>query len=83
MVKIISDGKIKTFYTKCLHCATDFTYQLEDVQTEKEEDSLFEVKTVKCPSCEENEVATLLTKEEYGKMFLHYPYVGHYGGCGV
>lgn len=81
MVKTITDGKTKIFYTKCLHCATEFTYQLEDVFTEKENDALFEVKTVKCPSCGENETATLITKEEYDKMFVYYPYGGYYGGC--
>lgn len=81
MVKTIINGEDKTFYTKCLHYATEFTYQLEDVQTEKGNDALFELRTVKCPECGENESATLLMKEEYEKMFRNYPYGGYYGGC--
>lgn len=84
MTQIILDGKDKVFYTKCLNCATEFTYQLEDVQTEETEYSIsMKVKTVICPSCGEKESAMLLTKEEYDKIFRNYPYGGYYGGCGV
>lgn len=81
MVKIISDGRNKTFYTKCINCATEFEYQLSDVKTEKTENAVFnEIKTVKCPVCGEAESAMLLTKEEYDKMFERYTYGGYYGG---
>lgn len=84
MVKTVIDGHEKLFYTKCLSCATEFTYQLSDVQTERTGDAIFEeIKTVKCPVCGESESAMLLTKEEYENMFMNYPYSGYYGRCAV
>lgn len=83
MVKIIKDGKDKIFYTKCLHCATEFEYQLDDVQTEKTEGMIFEAKTIKCPSCGENTAATLLTREECERLLSNYPPGIYYSGCAV
>lgn len=84
MVKIISDGRNKTFYTKCMNCATDFEYQLSDVETVAAGHShVIGNRAVKCPSCGEFVDATLMTKEECDKILNHYPYGGYYGGCGI
>lgn len=80
MVKITSNGKTKTFYTKCSNCATEFEYQLSDVKEETEEIPFLTGKSVKCPVCESEEIATLLTKEEYDRItLLNYGY----NGCSV
>lgn len=80
MTKIISNGKTKTFYTKCANCATEFEYQLSDVKEEAEEIPFLTGKSVKCPVCESEEIATLLTKEEYQKIT---PWNYGYNGCSV
>lgn len=88
MTKIISDGKDKTFYAKCYECATDFEYQLSDVEIIKECDDikaglahLISEKAVKCPSCGEYVDATLMTKEEQDKYFGNYFYRNNCGVC--
>lgn len=68
MTKVISNGKTKNFYTKCSNCATEFEYQLSDVKEENEEIPFLSGKSIKCPVCESEEIATLLTKEEYNRM---------------
>lgn len=84
MTKIINNGKDKTFYTKCLHCATEFEYQLQDVQVKETGDALFnEIKTVKCPSCNKDATATLLTREECEELLSNYPPGTYYGGCAI
>lgn len=83
MVKIISDGRNKMFYTKCHKCATEFEYQLEDIKTEKTKSIISvgdeDIEAVRCPVCDEIIPSTLMTKEEYDRMFNHYPY----NRCGV
>lgn len=75
MTKIISDGNNKTFYTKCYECATDFEYQLSDVETvDSEQTHTIGTKAVKCPSCGEYVDATLMTEEEQDKYFNGYFY---------
>lgn len=82
MVKIISDGKNKTFYTKCMNCATDFEYQLLDVETVAAGHlHVIGNRAVKCPSCGEFVDATLMTKEECDSIFKRYPYGGYCGVC--
>lgn len=80
MVKIISNGKNKTFYAKCFNCATDFEYQLSDTTTKELTDHLAkEMKVIECPVCNEANIAMLLTKEEQEKNFHQYPY----GYCAI
>lgn len=85
MVKIISDGKNKTFYAKCHKCATEFEYQLEDIKTEKVKsiisDKEEDIEAVRCPVCDEIMPSNLITKEEYDKMFNYHPYGGYCGVC--
>lgn len=80
MVNIILNGKDKIFYAKCPHCATDFTYQLEDAKEEPEKLPFGTDKTIECPECGEDQFATLLTKEEYEKM-KYFPIT--YNWCAV
>ena len=83
MVKIVTNGKDKIFYTKCHKCSTEFEYQFEDVKTEKIKslfgDSESDMEAVRCPVCNEPISATLLTKKEYDNMFPSGcgPYMGY------
>ena len=82
MVKIILDGKDKIFYTKCPCCATEFEYQLSDVEdVPAGQYYVIGTKAVKCPSCQEFVGATLMTKEECDKILNHYPYGSNCGVC--
>lgn len=47
---IIKKGCDKIFYHKCTRCATDFSYQSEDVYLDA-----FSRITVECPCCEDEQ----------------------------
>lgn len=69
MIKIIKNGREKTFRGKCFDCATEFSYQTEDV-TEVEMpgavlDWLKKQRYVKCPVCDAQVSVTLMTDEEW------------------
>jgi uncharacterized protein with PIN domain len=70
MIKIVKYGHEKEFFARCLECATDFTYTLEDVkETAKEGETppiseILAYPFVVCPVCGERVSASKLTREE-------------------
>lgn len=77
---IIKNGKEKVFFLKCCGCATEFTYQLDDVFPAKIGE--LDCRVIRCPVCGNIECATLLTEEEFAhyKNLPRYPY---FGSCGA
>lgn len=70
MINILKDGYKKTFYHKCLNCATDFSYTVEDVKNEKQPYSLY-MKAVDCPRCGEKQL--VLFNENQNNAFCGNP----------
>ena len=70
MIKIIKNGREKEFIARCLECATDFTYTLDDVkETFKEGETppiseILDYPFVVCPVCGNRVAASKLTREE-------------------
>ena len=76
MIKILNNGKEKTYRTRCGHCGTDFTYQNEDVKEKEKEDYSYSTLSVKCPVCEKDVYVYLVSVEEWDKQnqnLLNYP----------
>lgn len=75
-MKIIKNGKEKTFFCKCTECATEFEYDSNDIFNGKMGELPYRMVT--CHICHEDLCATLLTKEEFDfyKNFSTYQYFG-------
>ena len=80
MITVITNGKEKTYFTRCVKCATDFEYEFSDVEfIPPPQDFYFETKNVVCPICGKKNCVYLLTKEEFEKNF---PYPASFSsGC--
>lgn len=61
-IKILKNGKRKCFYINCMHCATEFTYTLEDVTWDESDDG--NGRAVRCPVCDRYNHAYLFTLRE-------------------
>lgn len=77
-MKIIKNGKEKTFFCKCHECATEFEYNYNDIYIPEENGLKF--KFVDCPVCGAKEYVTFQTKEEFD-IFKNFP-TYNYFGCG-
>lgn len=64
MIDIIKNGNEKTFYHRCYSCATNFSYQLEDVRQDEEMPD-YNSKIVNCPSCGEKQSISFYENQRY------------------
>ena len=80
MIKVITNGKEKIYFTRCVKCATDFEYEFSDVEiVPPVGDYGFGERNIICPICGEKNYAGLLTKDEFEKNI---PYqVLPWNGC--
>lgn len=61
-MKVIKNGKEKTFITRCSSCGSDLEYTLEDVNKKKVE--FGEINYVTCPVCSKELYALLVVEGE-------------------
>lgn len=82
-MKVVKNGKEKTFYAQCNKCASELEYTFEDVQFTKH-DTIYELeKKIVCPICGEEVYVSMLTKgewEKFNSIPRGYPYAY---GCSV
>lgn len=75
MTKIIKNGKDKVFRARCRDCATDFSFEFEDVMEISAPvipgmsplPNMPKMRVVKCPVCQADVSVDLVTDEEWGK----------------
>lgn len=84
MTKIIKNGREKVFRARCRDCATDFSFEFEDV-TEISAPvisgmpplpNMPKMRVAKCPVCQADVPVDLITEEEWDR-----PYYGRYLVC--
>lgn len=72
MIKIVKNGREKTFRERCHECATEYDYNIDDViEIEDKTASLpfmRRIKFVPCPVCGEHNPAALWTVEDWGRF---------------
>lgn len=64
MISVIKSGKEKVFFTKCLRCASELTYEFSDVQSKPQTKYCREERFIVCLICGEKLNVCLYTKEE-------------------
>lgn len=79
-MKIIKNGKEKTFFCKCTECATEFEYNSNDIFIRKDDELKY--KRVTCPICSTDLYVTFQTKEEFD-FYKNFPTYQYFGGCKI
>lgn len=71
MIKIIKNGREKTFIARCMDCVSDFSYTWEDVSEVEIQGMtlpfLKKQRFVTCPVCGEQVPVGMLTPEEWDR----------------
>lgn len=77
-MKVLKNGKEKSFYAHCLGCGSDLEYMNDDV---KKEAGDFTIQYITCPVCGTKLNANMETKEELDEWKLRA--IGAFGySCG-
>lgn len=82
MISVVKNGKEKTYFTRCIKCASELEYEFSDVEFIPPTDNFcFETKNIVCPVCGEKNCVGLLTKDEFEKQFSIPTYSFSSGRC--